>query len=191
MPRARCPSCRRQMIFWPGYERFARRQGGLRVWVRRAKCRPCGVTHALLPAFLLVRRLDVVTVIGTALARCVAGQGVRTVAAALDVPHGTARGWRRRFRARAPTLAVGFGALAAELGADAVFTAGPEHGALEALGAAWTQVRRRGGESVPGLWEFAGLVSGGGLLATTTGPPWAGRWEGDFMPLLPQTPSSE
>jgi hypothetical protein len=91
------------MGFWSGYQRYLRDGCGRiwRVWVARAKCRLCGVTHALLPSFVLLGRLDVVWVIGAALERAVAGAGLRPVAAGLGVPHTTVRDWWRRFRVRA------------------------------------------------------------------------------------------
>jgi transposase-like protein len=104
VPRPRCPGCRRRMIFWPGYPRYVRRRGSPRIWVRRAKCQGCSVSHALLPAFLLLRRLDPVSVIGDALVRMIGGVGARPAAEAAGVPHSTARSWRRRYRARAPAL---------------------------------------------------------------------------------------
>jgi hypothetical protein len=59
------------------------------------------VTHALLPVFLLRRRLGPAAVIGSPVARMVRGAGARPAADALGVPHTTARDWRRRHRARA------------------------------------------------------------------------------------------
>src|SRR5437588_10602998 len=76
VPRPRCPSCRRSMIFWSGYWRFTRTEAG-RCWVRRAKCRGCGMSHALLPSFALVRRLDEVRVVGRARPGVVSGRGLR------------------------------------------------------------------------------------------------------------------
>jgi hypothetical protein len=74
------------------------------------------------------------------------------------VPHETLRGWRRRYRARAPTLAAGFAALAVALGGPAPCSAGePERAGWEALGVAWWQARRRFGESVAGVFESASL----------------------------------
>ena len=186
VPRAACPDCGRAMGFWSGYERYVRAGRVHRVWVRRAKCRPCRVTHALLPSFSLLRRLDVVEVIGAALERVFAGAGLRPVAGTLEVPHTTARDWRRRFRARAPVLAAGLAALAVELGAPAAKLAvDAEAAMLGALGVVWDWVRRRLGPAAPGRWQLAALVSGGAWLASTTSPPWAGLDGRGWMPPVP------
>src|SRR6266511_3770051 len=50
-----------------------------------AACRGCRVSHALLPAFVLARRLDAVAAIGAGLAWAVGGRGMRPIAAALGV----------------------------------------------------------------------------------------------------------
>jgi hypothetical protein len=175
------------MAFSSGYQRFVRGQGRtLRIWIRRCRCTPCRKSHALIPSFLLLRRLDPVAAIGAAVTRSISGVGLRSVATLLDVPHTTARDWRRRFRARAPALAAGFSSLAVALGGDApVLAAGPEVAALQALGSAWLQARQRFGASVPGPFALASVVSGGELLATTTPPPWAGLLGGGWMPPVP------
>ncbi|HKF74784.1 MAG TPA: hypothetical protein VKF59_01460 [Candidatus Dormibacteraeota bacterium] len=148
------------------------------------------MSRTLLPSFLLVRRLDAVSVIGGALAALASGRGMRPVASALGVPHETVRGWRRRYRARAPTLAAGFTALAVGLGAVVTELSGePERAGLEALAMAWTQARRRLGESVAEVLEFASLVTGGELLGTTASPPWAGLGGAALMPPVPVSPS--
>ena len=125
------------MLFWSGYERSVRCGGPcLKLWVRRARCVSCRVSHALVPSFCLVGRLDVVEVIGEVIGTVVGpGRGVRPVAAALDVAHSTARDWVRRF--------------------------------------------------VPGLWAFAGLLTGGRLLAVNTNPLWFVSGNRRFMPPVP------
>jgi len=180
------------MRLWSGYRRWVRSGGGSwRIWVRRAKCRPCGVTHALLPSFALLRRLDAVWVIGAALERAVAGMGLRAVAAGLDVPHTTARDWWRRFRARAPVLAAGMCALVVELGGlVAALDAAAERACLTALGVVAAGVRRRLGGAAPATWPLVALVSGGGWLAATTSPPWAGLGRPGWMPPAPRPPPS-
>jgi len=47
-----CPSCAVPLVFWSGCRRFVRVAGRcLKIFVPRVRCGPCGVTHALLPAF--------------------------------------------------------------------------------------------------------------------------------------------
>src|SRR6266536_2989860 len=106
VPRADCPECDRPMVFWSGYQRYLRDGCGRiwRVWVVRARCRWCRVTHALLPSFALLGRVDVVWVIGAALERVAAGAGLRPVAAGLGVPHTTVRDWWRRLGGAAPAV---------------------------------------------------------------------------------------
>ena len=67
VPPQRFPSCLRWLIGWGGYWRWLRAPLVVeRIWIRRGRCAACRRSHALLPDLLLVRRLDVVTVIGTA-----------------------------------------------------------------------------------------------------------------------------
>lgn len=162
------------MSFWSGYQRSVRCGGScLKLWVRRARCAPCGSSHALLPSFCLVGRLDVVEVIGEVIAAVVIGDGVgvRTVAAGLNVPHTTARDWVRRFVRRAGLLAAGFSAVVVEVsGLAPVLPVEPAGRALDAIASAFTAVRSRAGPGLPGLWPFAAVVSGGALLAANSDP---------------------
>lgn len=191
VPRPRCPACRGPLIFWSGYERFVRRGGASRrIWVRRAKCCRCGVSHALLPVFLLLRRLDPAAVIGSAVAQMVGGAGARPTAEALTVPHTTARDWRRRHRARAPDWLARAEALVVELGGELPrWPADVERAALEALLTAWRRAVARVVPAEPlGLWQFVSAMSGGRWLSTTTTPPWAGTSSRDFIATTPSTP---
>ena len=86
----------RRLGGWSGYWRWVRGPDTGRLWIRRGRCSRCLRSHALLPDFLLERRLDAVEVIGHALALgIVGGLGVRSVADRVEVPMTTARGWRR------------------------------------------------------------------------------------------------
>lgn len=175
VPRLDCPGCADPMSFWSGFERSVRCGGPCRtLWVRRARCTPCGVSHALVPSFCLVGRLDVIEVIGGVVAAVVGdGEGVRPVAARADVPHTTARDWVRRFARRAAVLAAGFSAVVVEVsGLAPVLPIGPARRALAAIASAFATVRSRAGPAVGGLWSFAALVTGGGLLATNSDPLW-------------------
>lgn len=70
------------MVSWSGYERSVRVDGRCyRLWVRRARCAACLVSHALVPAFCLLGRLHVVDSVGVAVMAVVAGEvGGRPVA---------------------------------------------------------------------------------------------------------------
>lgn len=175
VPRPKCPTCSAEMSFWSGYERYVRSQGVCRrVWVRRAQCKPCGHTHALLPAFVVAGRLDDAETIGAALEKLAEGpDGVRPVAEAAAVPHTTARGWWRRFQARAEGLALGFCALGAELGGTLTTASGsvPER-ALSAMGRAFAAACAFPGWLALSCWRFCNVVAGGSWLATNTNSPY-------------------
>ncbi len=168
------PDCeQRRLGGWSGYWRWVRGPGTGRLWIRRGRCSRCLHSHALLPDFLLERRLDQVEVIGHALALgVVSGLGMRRVAHRLGVPMTTAREWRRRFQVRAPALAAALVAVAVHLDPVAVVlsTTG-DAAALEVLGAAWQRARTRFGERVPAVWRFWSLISGGQALGTNRSPP--------------------
>ena len=140
-PRPACPSCAGPLVFWSGYRRYVggRRRGRCRkIFVPRLRCAPCGVSHALLPAFALAWRLDVAETVGAVIGQVAGGGcGVRPAAERAGVPYTTARGWVRRFRARGRELGVAFAALAVELGGEAVRPAGAGRFALAAVGAAF------------------------------------------------------
>ena len=176
------------MSFWSGYVRSLRWGGGwLRVWLRRARCARCGVSHALVPSFCLPGRFDEVEVIGAAVAAVVGGgEGVRPVAARFDVPHSTARDWVRRFARRAAVLAAAFSAVVVELcGLAPVLAVQPARRALAAITVAFNVMVSRAGPQPPRLWPFAGLVTGGGLLAANTDPLWTILGKRRFMPPVP------
>ncbi|MGH9187361.1 MAG: hypothetical protein ACRD0U_16345 [Acidimicrobiales bacterium] len=175
VPRPDCPGCAGAMSFWSGYERSVRCGGPcLRLWVRRARCTLCRASHALVPSFCLVGRLDVVEVIGEVVAAVVGeGEGVRPVAARLNVPHTTARDWVRRFARRSAMLAAGFAAVAVDMsGLAPVLGVDPAGRALATMASAFAAVGARAGPGLPGLWPFAGLVTGGRLLAANSDPLW-------------------
>jgi Domain of unknown function (DUF6431) len=190
-PRLDCPSCRVRMMFWSGYRRHVRAGGRCRkIFVPRLRCGRCRVTHALLPAFVLAWRLDAAEAVGTVIA-CVAGGagGVRPAAARLGVPYTTARGWCRRFAARAPQLGVAFAALAAELGgAPARPAAEPGRFALAAITAAFDAASWLPGWAVLGVWRFASAVSGGTLITANITSPWLVVGRRRFMPPVPPLP---
>jgi len=187
-PRLDCPSCAGPMGLWSGYWRHVRAASRCqKIFVPRERCGPCGVTHALLPAFVLAWRMDAAEAIGAAIAAVAGGRGgARPAAAGADVPHTTARGWVRRFTARAAELGVAFAALAVELGGEAVRPAG-EAGqfALAAIGAAFAAAAALPGWAGLGVWRFASSVSGGKLIAANTTSPYLVAGRRRFMPPVP------
>jgi hypothetical protein len=166
VPRPECLSCSLPVVFWSGYWRHVRwRRQERKIFIPRVRCRGCGVTHALLPAFVLARRLDAAEPAGAVIGEVAGGAcGVRLAAAAAGVPHTTARGWVRRFAARAGELAVSFSALAVELGGEVVRPQpDPLRSAVAAIGAAFTAAAGLPGWAALGRWRFACAVTGGSL----------------------------
>ena len=191
-PRPDCPSCRVPMVFWSGYRRHVRAAGRCRkIFVPRLRCGRCRVTHALLPAFVLAWRLDAVETVGTVIAAVAGGWcGVRPAAARAGVPHATARGWARRFAARAPELGVAFAALAVELGGEAPGPpADPGRFGLAAVTAAFDAARSLPGWLALGAWRFASAVSGGRLIAANTISPYLIVGRRRFMAPVPPLPA--
>lgn len=175
VPRLACPGCGAPMGSWGWYERDVRMGRVRRLAIRRQRCRGCASTHAVLPSFVALARLDAVEVIGSALGVLGRGRrGVRPVARLLDVPHTTVRDWWRRFRARAQMLAVGFSRFCVAVGGLAPrLTGGDVEVALAAVRSGWEAARRRFGAGALGRWQFANALVGGQLLSTNTDPPWA------------------
>lgn len=158
---------------------------GRRVWVRRAQCVGCGRSHALLPSFLLERRLDLADDIGAVVEAVCDGVGVVGEAAKRrDIPYTTARDWLRRFSARASMLAAGFSALAVTVGAEAGLEGLAGDACRRALGALRLAVEAMG-VSPGSLWMVASLVTGGKLLASATDPPWTVLGGRRFIPPVP------
>ena len=148
------------------------------------------MSHALLPAFVLAWRLDVAETVGAVIGQVAGGAcGVRPAAARAGVPYTTARGWVRRFGARAPELGAGFAALAVELGGEAIRPAGQAgRFALAAVGAAFAAAAGLPGWPGLGAWRFASSVSGGRLIAANTGSPFLVAGKRRFMPPVPSAP---
>lgn len=188
VPRPDCPRCGGVTIWWSGYRRFVRAGGASRsIFVPRARCGVCAMTDAVLPSFVLSGRVDVVETIGAVLEAVRTGSGgVRPAAAVLDVPHTTARGWVRRFMARAAGISVAFGALAVELGGEVVGVIGDVAGhALVAIGEAFRAASALPGWGALGCWRFASVVSGGTVIATNTNTPYLIVGRRRFMPPVP------
>jgi hypothetical protein len=189
VPRPVCSLCSSPVVFWSGYWRYVRWQGRCwKIFIPRVRCRGCGVTHALLPAFILAWRLDAVELAGAVIGRVAGGGcGVRPAAAAAGVPYTTARGWVRRFSARAGELAVSFSALAVELGGEVVRPQPDRRRhAVAAVTAGFAAAAGLPGWTALGPWRFAGAVTGGSLLAANAASPWLVIGGRRFMP--PRSP---
>jgi hypothetical protein len=101
-----CPDCGERLSPW-GFTRWRSvrvRHGVRRLRLRRATSPGCGYTHVHVPAWVTARRRDAVEVIGSALAMAAEGVGHRRIAARLDRPPETVRGWLRCARRHAPAL---------------------------------------------------------------------------------------
>ena len=153
------------------------------MFVPRVRCGRCAKTDAVLPAFVFAGRLDVVETIGAVIDDVAGGGGgVRPVAARVDVPHTTARGWVRRYMARAARLSVAFAALAVELGGEVID--GADH-AVAVIGAAFEAASALAGWASLGRWRFASAVSGGSLIGPNTNTPYLVVGRRRFMPPVP------
>lgn len=188
VPRPACPRCRGGTVWWSGYHRFVRASGLCHaMFVPRVRCGRCQATDAVLPAFVVCGRLDAVEVIGAVVEEVVAGAGgVRPAATRAGVPHTTARGWVRRFVARAGEWSVAFAALAVELGAQVVTpVVDAARYAVVVIGAAFDAACSLPGWALLSRWRFVSAVSGGRLLAANTNAPYLIIGRRRFMPPVP------
>jgi hypothetical protein len=169
-----CPACGDSLSPW-GWARARSLRGAagpVVVRPRRSRCSSCRRSHVLLPVFALLRRADLVEVIGSALSAKAAGAGARTIAAGLRRPVETVRDWLRRFATRAGVLRVWFTVLQVDIGVDPVPPAATGTafadavaavlGAVVAARSRWPRL----GEVSP--WWWACAASAGRLLA----PSW-------------------
>lgn len=156
-------------------ERIVRGVGRFRP--RRGRCQGCRRTQVLLPASVLLRRADAVTVIGVALLAKAGGAGHRRVAEQLELPASTVRGWLRRIASVAERVLAVLAVAAARVGVEFVPpapTCNPLAAVVEMVGALARAVARRlGGSCSP--WRLAAVVCGGRLLAPL-GPDLVSGW---------------
>ena len=173
VPRPSCPSCSQAMSFWGFYTRYLRVGEVVRLVVRRARCLGCRCSHALVPDFVAMGRLDGQEVIGRAIEELAAGVGARSSALRAGLPRTTVRDWRRRVTDRSGLLIAGFLAAAVTLGDPAPrhLSSGPG-GLMVAVTAAVGAARRRHGARGR-RWPIANRIVGGQLVTTNTDPPWA------------------
>lgn len=170
--RLSCPrvDCGERLGPW-GSARKRTVRGAGRLQPRRGRCRGCRRTQVLLPVSVLLRRADAVTVIGAALLAKAGGVGHRRIAAPLEVPSSTLRGWLRRVVTVGQQVVAVLAVTAAELGvefAPPAATVGPVAAVVELLGVLAAAVARRlGGSCSP--WRLAAVLTGGRLLARRPG----------------------
>ena len=170
-----CPRCRVGVLGGWGCARLRwlrTRDGERRLRPRRGRCREkvCAATHVLLPDVCLARRRAAVEVIGEALSSV---GGYRRVAERLGVPAETVRDWRLRFCSRAEAIAAHFLVWARAMNGslDASSAAGSlAADAFEAIGVCTRVASLVFGPRAP--WSWVSALTGGGLLAINTSPPW-------------------
>lgn len=173
-----CVGCGGELRPW-GYARWRTlRDHGrpVRLRPRRSRCRSCRVSHVLLPTLVLLRRVDLVAVIGAALVdRHVERRTRAEVARAAGAPWDTVRGWLRRFGVRAVEIRAEFATLAHRWDAE-LDPIEPRSStvldALEAIGVAAAAAVRHFGPTP--LWTLVAGASGGRLLSNTSSPVPAG-----------------
>ncbi len=166
-----CPGCGGRLGGWGHAARrrvFMAGRVPVAVRPRRARCGSCGVTHVLLPSWLLSRRCDGTAVIGDMLTRAARGQGFRGIAAATGVPEETVRGRLRRFRSSAGRVREFFTRLAGVLSPDPVPLEPAGSVLADAVVAVAAAAAATGGRwpalTVTG-WELAAAVTAGSLLS--------------------------
>jgi hypothetical protein len=174
VPEQLCPNCGGSLGWWSGYWRMLRHAGGcVQIWVRRGHCPPCGVTHALLPDFVVERRRYAVEEIGSALEAAADGVSAWRSSEALNLPFATVRDWRKRCRQQASEHLARLSRLALRVGAQiAELPTRPVAALVTALKAVWARSQERE-PGLAGLWRFWNAVFSGRGLATNTEPAWA------------------
>jgi hypothetical protein len=134
------------------------------------------VTHVLLPVTALLRRADTAGVIVSALAaKASRRMGFRRIAAELDRPAETVRGWLRRFAARAEAVRAVFTVWLAAVDADPEMPApagGPISDAVTAIAAVAAAITHRFVLPTVSLAVAAVAISGSRLLAPGWPPAW-------------------
>lgn len=171
-----CRGCRVPMWFDGCYRRRVREAGVVReLTIHRVRCPRCRTGFAVLPDFVVARRLDSAESIGAALAMAVGAPGAERARRLLaGVPARTVRSWRERFAAQGDHLSAGFCALAAGRGWQPVDipASSPSQSAVAAIGAAWhTTLARYPAAPLRGPWRFANAMCGAALLAIRMSVP--------------------
>ena len=176
-PRRKCADCGEMMTFDGSYRRQVREAGVVyEIFVRRAFCRRCDRSDALLPDFVLRRRRDSTCSVGAAVLERFEVE-IPTDAAALyaGVPERTVRSWRQRFLERASELSALLNAMAIEWGGwnslRSRNASRPGGRAIDAMALAWRAAQRRPSADVPPPWRLANVIVGGELIATRVSLP--------------------
>lgn len=142
----------------------------------------CKATHVLLAVSLAARRADAAAVIAAAVqAKVARGWGHRRIAAALDRPASTVRGWVRSFAASAEAIATAFMSLVVRDAPDAAAlwpapNRDPGARALAVLAAYAAAVARRFGVGML-AWVRAGIAATNGSLFSSSWWTRAGQHE--------------
>jgi hypothetical protein len=166
-----CPGCGARLAPWGwARARVVRSVGSVvRLRPRRGRCCACGASHVLLPVSVLVRRADVVEVVGAGLVLKASGFGWRRVAERLGRPGATVRGWLRRFACRAEAVWGVFTTLLVTVAPDPVPAAAAGSVFADAVASVVAASVGAGTRwsGVVGLspWRIACAVSDGRLLA--------------------------
>ena len=169
-----CPGCQGKLSPWGSYRRYVRQEAATQLRVRRAICKSCGETHALLPSFLFGRRIDLARAIFTALVVATTGVGHRPLARSLGLPKTTVRSWLRCLRSRADPLRQGFALIAQRLavqGPRPPPTANALALLLHGVEVAYQGAAQRFGLPAIGpVWAFTSMATGGWLMSNTDSP---------------------
>lgn len=101
---AKCPDCDHlHLVFWGKRKRFAAHEKqSFVLFVRRVRCKGCGRTHTILPAFLLRNQAYLTELILLVLVLFFTEhKSAKSISAELDLARSTVRRWVFRFRASA------------------------------------------------------------------------------------------
>ncbi len=173
VPRPDCPECVGAMVFWGSYDRPVRvGSDEVRLHIRRAMCKRCRSSHALLPDLVAPGRLDAIEVIGLATQEMASGVTAGELARRTSLPYTTIRDWRRRLASRARLVTAQLLAATVALGDLVPRVPGDGLSAVVCAAGAVAAAFRRRFKVAGGDWCLANLVVGGHLLSTNTDPPW-------------------
>ena len=164
-----CPDCDGTLRRWSNARpRTVRLLLGRRLALTppRLRCRACGRTHVVHAVQIAPRHAYGTEVVHAALLAAAAGRGHRAVAAELDLPADTVRGWLRTAHAVAEDIRTRSVQVIVALDQDRMPQAVRPNrlgNALDALGTAARLVARRWQLRAP-LWQVAHVITRGALL---------------------------